>query len=115
MQSETEIVKTAIVKCAENGCSETLNLVECFYPDNDTNEPSEYYCVDHSPKHGFCWGCGLFWGGVESFEFAVSYGGVRGLCEHCSEDFKLEFEDDYDYYGELEDCFDDRFGYYGED
>lgn len=53
-----------------------------------------YYCIKHAKEEGFCWCCGGFWSGVESFDFNNS-----PFCENCRED---EYEDDYyeeeDYY-----------------
>lgn len=82
--------------CRHPGCSE--NGTGCFLPDNQTGEPDEYYCLNHCQEHGYCYMCGQFWGGVESFEFGSILGGIEGLCENCSDALKSEFgEDDYDY------------------
>lgn len=48
----------------------------------------EYYCFTHAKEAGYCWGCGQFWAGNESFDF-----GFSGLCENCCEE---EYEDDED-------------------
>ncbi|MDZ7970502.1 MAG: hypothetical protein RM368_37190 [Nostoc sp. DedSLP03] len=84
--------------CQHLGCTEE-NVTACFYPDNETEQPNEYYCTVHAAKHGFCYMCGQFWGGVESFEFATIFGGSEGVCEIC--DYLAsaelgEFDDDDD-------------------
>lgn len=77
-------------RCRECGSRE--NLVECFYRPRD-GKPDEYLCRNHVEDSGFCWGCGLFWGGVESFDFSRT-----GLCENCEIEFDDDWdEDDYDY------------------
>lgn len=87
-------------KCQEESCDQEGTA--CFYPDNESETPDEYYCTSHAFKHGFCYLCGDFWAGVGSFDFAQYYGGIQGLCENCSftvRDECGEFdEDDEDYY-----------------
>jgi hypothetical protein len=67
--------------------------------DPDTGEELIYwYCGDHIHDKGFCWGCGQFWGGVESFEFSP-----HGLCPNCQDDPDLtgryeDLDDEYDVY-----------------
>lgn len=93
--------------CEVEGC--TWGGIACFSPDNpiyawEGNEdeeppdfpPDHYYCGDHAQKAGFCWGCGEFWGGIESFDFGM--GARSGLCENClaSGDFDDDDEDDED-------------------
>ncbi len=76
--------------CEEPSCDAVGT--SCFYPDNETGEPNHWYCSNHAFKHGFCWGCGLFWGGCESFDFARHRGGIQGLCENCSDAARADFE-----------------------
>lgn len=90
------------MKCQRANCAEQLNLIPCFYPDNETGEPDYYYCNSHCYLHGFCCCCGQFWSGVESFEFAVALGGIEGVCENCEIELRVnagEFdeEDDFDF------------------
>lgn len=84
--------ETAIgYKCSHEGCNETENLTACYYPDDGTPEEelfAGHYCYDHAPEAGFCYGCGFFWSGVESFDFPESYGNIRGYCENCSFDIR---------------------------
>ena len=79
------------------------NTKRCKYPGNpcwleyweENGEPSEYLCDKHMFLHGYCPGCGLFWGGVESFEFSDLH-----LCDNCADQVRSDFaeddeEDDY--------------------
>lgn len=59
-----------------------------------------YYCPDHAGQYGFCYLCGDFWGGIESFEFIHP-----DICDNCWDQIR---EDDYEYY---RDDYDD-YGYY---
>jgi hypothetical protein len=69
----------------------------CWLPDNDDPaHPSAYYCAEHAYAMGFCWGCGLFYGGFEWFDFA----NPSHLCTECSSEFEDELElEDEDYEG----------------
>lgn len=86
--------------CEEVGC-DTAGT-SCFYPDNETSEPNHWYCAAHAFKHGFCWGCGLFWGGCESFDFAPLHEGLEGLCENCRFAARDEFEREGEEYEDFE-------------
>lgn len=107
-------------KCQEEGCQETDNLIECRltiykgdwgispvhifmqygisamweYVRKGWTDTYEYYCAEHCQKNGYCYGCGEFWAGSESFDFSKS-----GLCSNCQGEFENDFyydEDDYD-------------------
>lgn len=94
--------------CQEPGCTTGYEVVECrCRGEGGAEDLVEYYCTEHCQKHGYCWGCGEFWAGVEMFDFEPS-----GLCEHCKEEIGAEVEewdeerDEYmeaweDYPGEL--------------
>lgn len=120
-----EIETETGIKCEVEGC-DWLGTA-CFYPDNsiyglsdeeieageaEKAEPDHYYCAKHAHKSGFCFGCGEFWGGVESFDFGA--GARSGLCENClsNGDFDDEEEEEDDGYY-FED--DESGGYYDED
>ncbi len=52
---------------------------------------SEYVCSTHHHATGYCYGCGQFFGGIESFEFG------NGLCDDCNQDLCFpDDEDDFD-------------------
>lgn len=54
---------------------------------DDEDEQLYWYCSEHAQRHGFCFGCGEFWGGTESFDFGPGY------CSNCAAEFE---EDEYD-------------------
>lgn len=85
-------IKFLLHRCGHKGCWRKGD--ECFLEQHES--PDEYACWDHAHDMGYCFMCGQFWGGVESFDF----GG--GLCEHC----KHEMNADSD---ESEDCYDDGY------
>lgn len=63
-------------------CGEKAN--ECRINSWDI-EPTEMLCGTHAREAGYCPGCGLFWAGVESYDFSGS-----GLCEHCTEEVRAD-------------------------
>lgn len=92
----------SMLKCQHDDCLETQELTACFLPDNETDTPDEYFCTNHAFEHGFCYMCGSFNGGIESFEFAAMHGGVHGMCEQCSDqlegDLSTDDDDDDNFY-----------------
>ena len=58
---------------------------------NPEKGPDDYYCSKHAFEVGYCPGCGLFWGGVESFEFSDHH-----LCDNCEDELRAEMEEDED-------------------
>ena len=69
--------------CWKPGCA-------CYLPDEQSTRPSEFYCPDHAHGEGYCYSCGLFWAGVNEFDFSPF-----GLCPNCEDEIRTEF-DDYD-------------------
>lgn len=69
-------------KCESKGCKE--RGFECRY-EAWSEKPDHHYCGTHSKEKGFCYGCGLFWSGFESFDFGPGY------CSNCAP----EFEENY--------------------
>lgn len=89
--------------CEHEGC--TAEGRPCYYTWlNDA--PDGWYCAEHCDPHGFCWSCGLFSAGFESFDFNPSH-----LCASCQEAYDSEYNDDDDYGW---DEYDDDFDYDGE-
>lgn len=89
-------------QCEHEGCEIAIGLTACFFPDNESGEPDEYFCTNHAPEHGFCYLCGTFNGGIESFDFAAALGGIDGVCEQCFDQLDGDLindnhDDDYDY------------------
>ena len=67
--------------------------MECEVPyDPVGKDPEyEYYCAIHAFEHGYCYMCGQFWGGCESFDFSPSH-----LCPNCQEEeSRDDWEDDF--------------------
>lgn len=89
--------KDKMRRCSHEGC--WAKGRECYLPDNPGPEPSEWVCGEHSHAAGYCWGCGQFQAGIESFDFSKS-----GLCGYCDHQWKTEAgeydsdEDEPDYY-----------------
>lgn len=78
------------MKCEHPGCDKTENLTRCIlygYLSGEQDEES-YYCVDHCQENGFCFSCGQFWSGIESFDFG------SGLCENCQDELESEFSEE---------------------
>jgi hypothetical protein len=76
-----------LLPCNVRGCRNAGN--PCWLPD-DHGKPSEHYCYNHMREQGYCPGCGLFWAGIESFDFSRT-----GLCENCASDAGID-DDDWD-------------------
>jgi len=77
-------MKTNKGQCWHKGCTET-HVVPCYLPSYqgpvDYNHADTWLCPQHCQEEGFCWGCGQFWAGIESFDFSSS-----GLCENCKDE-----------------------------
>jgi len=96
-----KIIQTILrIKFCEE-CGTTKGLVDCWLFNYETGKEQHWtYCVDCAPKQGFCWACGQFWGGVESFDFGPGY------CENCAS----EIEEEEEYYEEYEEgCYPDEY------
>jgi len=80
--------------CQYEGCE--AEGFPCFMNAWDAEDggdgPNGYWCSQHAPDAGFCACCGLFWGGIESFDFG------NGICDNCreSEPDDCDEPDDYD-------------------
>lgn len=81
--------------CEFDGCT-SLETDRYEYPvPEDGVYPSEWLCAEHAVEQGFCYGCGGFFAGTESYDFSP----VKGLCYDCrSELDEPEGEGDADYY-----------------
>ncbi len=82
--------------CEHEGCDR--NGLPCWLPCADGEEgaedddtPDHYYCGEHCHGEGFCWSCGWFWAGVESFDFDS-----EGLCDNCRDEYE-DSDDDEEY------------------
>ena len=74
--------------CWHRGCPTWQSLTACFLPDGTF---AGNFCLDHCQPF-FCWGCGQFWAGIESFDF-----NPIGLCDNCNFEFRDELGE-YDHY-----------------
>lgn len=72
-------------RCQHAGCEN--KGFECVINCEDA-DLVEYFCGEHAHEHGYCRGCGHFWGGVEYFDFG------SGLCEICQH--SGDYDDYYD-------------------
>ena len=91
--------ETQHVACNEKGCT-VLPTIRCVFPDG---ADGGYYCQIHCEGAGFCYVCGQFWAGIDSFDFALPRGGIKGVCENCTDQIKadageydLDDDDGYD-------------------
>ena len=85
------MIEQAII-CQEPGC--TNPGLPCELPwvigDPLGKEPEyEYYCTVHAHKQGYCYMCGHFWAGCESFDFDPT-----GLCSNCKSEQEAEYEEE---------------------
>jgi len=71
-------------RCEVKGCKE--EPIPCIRYADDP-EPS-WICPGHASDLGFCSICGLFWAGIESFDFGP------GCCEHCAAEVEEEPNED---------------------
>lgn len=62
----------------------------CWYP-GSYDAPDLYLCSKHQAG-SFCYGCGQFRGGVESFDF----GRFAGWCENCQAELEGDLHDYYE-------------------
>lgn len=67
--------------CQVEGCKN--DAIPCYLPDSDygVDDPDALLCAEHCGDEGYCWGCGRFSAGAESFDFSP-----RGLCSECKDD-----------------------------
>lgn len=84
-------------KCEHEGCFKDGSVV-CHVPAEHDVELIEHLCQDHAYEAGYCSLCGIFWGGIESFDF----NNPSHLCEYCLEQLKDEIGEDDDVNGENE-------------
>lgn len=73
--------------CEADGCNKPGII--CALWDFEAENPAEItyiYCPTHAWEEGFCYGCGQFWAGLESFDF-----NPRHVCSNC--DVQKELDD----------------------
>lgn len=78
--------------CSNKGCSEKGQPCILRDYEEDGDEAIYWYCGQHAQRNGFCFACGEFWGGTESFDFGPGY------CSNCASEFEEEEnEEDWSY------------------
>ena len=83
------IDKSLIHTCQHEGCLQA-DAVRCWFGPADPAQEDEYYCATHCHEHGFCYTCGEFWGGIDTFDRSLSH-----LCEHCQQEFEEDEDECY--------------------
>lgn len=82
-----EIEERYLHFCEHDGC-DVADAIQCRVYDPDQDKYLyEHFCAEHCQEHGYCYGCGEFWAGCESFDFSSS-----GLCPNCRADLDDELE-----------------------
>lgn len=67
----------------------TDGLMTCYFVDGETTK----LCPSCMQGSGFCYRCGNYSSGMQSFDFSD----MPGYCSECREEIKIEFEDPDDY------------------
>lgn len=82
--------------CQTEGCKEPA--IPCYLSGSGPpDEPDDLLCAEHCTDEGYCWGCGNFWAGIETFDFSPD-----GLCENCGPEIReSEDYDEADYWWEI--------------
>lgn len=86
--------------CEKSGCDKSG--IPCWLDDGE-GDP-EYLCAEHAFEAGYCSQCGVFWGGIDEFDF----GRIRGLCPNCRDEVEADTcasEPGEDYEPELDELF----------
>ena len=98
LQSEVNVAE----QCFHEPNCESTDTLKCTVGYHDDNgqwaEDVFWYCHDHAADNGFCYCCGLFCAGIESF----SFGRLPGLCDNCRDEIEAnearDAETEMDYY-----------------
>jgi hypothetical protein len=80
-------------RCWQKSCQN--KGIKCLIPGAliDDEDKKMRYCSEHAAENGFCYSCGIFCAGIESFDF----GRYRGLCDNCADEVRASDSwDDYE-------------------
>lgn len=88
-------LKHTFHRCSHDGCWRKGR--DCYLPDNEDGKPDDWACYDHAHTLGYCWSCGQFHGGIESFDFRRS-----GLCDNCDDQMRSDMGE----FDESDECYD---------
>lgn len=86
-------------RCWQPSCHD--KGIKCLTPGAliDGNDEKQRYCSNHAAQNGFCYSCGIFCAGIESFDF----GQYPGLCDNCADQVSAEDDWGSDWYEEAMD------------
>lgn len=72
-------------RCWQPGChSKGMKCIISAALIGEDEDQMERYCSEHAAENGYCYGCGIFCAGIESFDFSWH----RGLCDNCADEVK---------------------------
>lgn len=80
------------MKCEVCGQEDTVDVYQ--FPTEDTEHR---FCADHAIENGFCYICGYFSAGMESYDFSP----LKGVCGECVDvlrDEAGEYDDPDEYF-----------------
>ncbi len=77
--------------CEEPRCWSRDTLRCTIHLIKNGEDEVNYYCTEHASKHGYCWACGEFWAGCESFDF-----NQMQLCPNCYDEYRDDLEEMFD-------------------
>lgn len=83
-QLQIKVLESLIPRCQGELCIEKGDPCPLRGYGEDDEEAVYWYCSRHAKEHGFCFVCGEFWGGTESFDFGPGY------CSNCASEFEEE-------------------------
>jgi hypothetical protein len=72
-------------RCWQPGCEN--KGIKCVIIGWNEEDEKSRYCHEHAAVNGFCYSCGIFCAGIESFDF----GRYRGLCDNCADEYEVEY------------------------
>jgi hypothetical protein len=81
MVYKIDVPKEFDLKCQTPFCENRGDIYRRPDWEGEEKTKAEVMCCECAPRHGFCSNCGIFAGGLESFEFGKS--GLAGLCINC--------------------------------
>lgn len=80
--------------CEHEGCQSTDTQLYTYLGfDEDGKDVSEWLCIEHAIEAGFCYICGHFSAGMESYDFSQ----LEGVCGECVDMLRSETGEDDDY------------------
>jgi hypothetical protein len=89
---EDEIDFNETIGEPQRNCDQCGRLDNTSFCRNDhvEEDAGEHLCFDCAGENGFCFGCGQFCAGMESFDFSP----IPGYCANCVDQIKSTVADD---------------------